>query len=53
LEKNPASLSKIFDKAFTDLVAVVSANAHYKADLDAALKATILDADIDKMLHGS
>ena len=51
LEKAPLSLSPIFGKAFALLESVLTGNAHYKSDLDAALKTATLDSDLDKAVH--
>jgi hypothetical protein len=51
LEKAPESLAPIFEKAFKVLESALDANAHYKSDLDAALKTATLDSDLDKMVH--
>jgi hypothetical protein len=51
VEMQSNSLAPIFESAFTKLAAIVGENAHYKADLDLALKSATLDIDIDKALH--
>ncbi len=51
LEKDPDSLSPVFEKAFEIVESVVGTNAHYKSDLDAALKTATLDSDLDKIVH--
>ena len=51
LEKAPLALAPIFGTAFALLESVLTGNAHYKSDLDAALKTATLDSDLDKALH--
>lgn len=51
LEKAQESLAPTFGKAFGAVESVLIKNAHYKSDLDAALKTATLDSDLDKLVH--
>lgn len=51
LESSPQQVEKHFSDAFNLLTDVIKSSETHAADLDAALKSTALDRDIDKRLH--
>jgi hypothetical protein len=51
LEQQPDTLDNYIKRAFEGLIAIIRVDDQYTADLDAALKSTQLDNDIDRAVY--